>query len=645
MSKKKFKAESQRLLELMINSIYTHKEIFLREIISNASDALDKLCYKALTESSVGMSRGDFAIDISRDMENRLLTVSDNGIGMTRDELEENLGVIAKSGSLEFKQGLPREESGKTPDNPTDIIGQFGVGFYSAFMVSDKVTVISRAYDAEEAWRWESSGADGYTMTPCQRDAPGTDIIMLIKSDAEEAESENFSRFLQEYELGALVKKYSDYIRYPIRMDREKYRAVQQPGETPGQDGESMPETESYIEKETLNSMVPIWQRNKSEVTAGDLNAFYKDKFHDYENPVKAVHVDAEGAVSYKALLYIPAKASYDYYTKDYRKGLQLYSSGVLIMDRCGDLLPEHFRFVRGVADSPDLSLNISRELLQHDRQLKVIAANIEKKIRGELIKLQNDDRETYEKFYKQFGLQLKYGALADFGAKKDTLKDLLLFASSESAKMTTLAEYRARMKEGQKDIYYATGDNIRGIESLPQAERIREKGYEILYFTHEADEFVAQILMSYDEKAFKSVNRDDLELETEEEKKAVAQRQEESRALLDFVKETIGDAVREVKISHKLRKHPVCLTAGGALSFEMERYLNTVQPDGDAKAERVLELNAGHPVFERLKELCLSDPEKAGKYAKILYHQAELMAGLAIEDPAEYSELVFDLI
>ncbi len=639
MAKKAFKAESKRLLDLMINSIYTHKEIFLREIISNASDALDKLCYKALTDQSVGMSREDFQIFIKRDEKNRLLTVSDNGIGMTREELENNLGTIAKSGSLDFKQNLkqselPQQEGGPAP---IDIIGQFGVGFYSAFMVSNKVTVISRAWGEEQAWKWESSGTDGYIITEAQRDTVGTDVIMEIKPDTEE---EDYSRFLKEYTIVDLVKKYSDYIRYPIKMEREKRRTVEDTGSE-----DKPPKTETYYEVETLNSMVPVWQRNKNEVKEEEYYAFYRDKFFDFFDPIKAIHIDAEGTVSYRALLFIPSKASYDYYTKDYKRGLQLYSSGVLIMDKCEELIPEHFRFVRGVVDSPDLSLNISREMLQHSRQLKIIANNIEKKIRNELLKLQKDEREKYEEFYSQFGLQLKYGVLQDYGREKDNLKDLLLFASSHSDKLTTLAEYRARMKEDQKDIYYATGETVALIQALPQAERIREMGYEILYFTHEVDEFVAQTLMTYDGKPFKSVNRDDLDLDTEEEKEKFKKQEEELKDLLTFVKDTLGDSVKRVTLSRKLRSQPACLTAGGYLSFEMEKYLNSVQPDARAKAERVLELNADHPVILKMKELQTSDPEKAKKYASILYHQAELMAGLTVENPAEYSELIFSLM
>lgn len=633
MAKKQFKAESKRLLDLMINSIYTHKEIFLREIISNASDAIDKMCYLALTDSDIGMSREDFAISIVRDSENRVLTVSDNGIGMSKDDLEANLGTIAKSGSLQFKQEMEKPE--EPTDSPIDIIGQFGVGFYSAFMVSDKVMVISRKYGSDEAWKWESTGADGYTLTECEKDTFGTDIIMKIKVDGED---EDYSQFLDEYKLASLVKKYSDYIRYPIKMEREKSRKKET------EEGKD-PEWETYHEIETLNSMVPIWQRNKSEVTEEDLNSFYKEKFFDYENPIKAIQVDAEGVVSYKALLFIPAKASYDYYTKDYQRGLQLYSSGVLIMDKCADLLPEHFRFVRGVVDSPDLSLNISREMLQHTRQLKTIATNIEKKIRNELMKMLSNERERYEEFYKVFGLQLKYGTIADYGANKESLQDLLLFPSSIGDKQTTLAEYLTRMKEDQKSIYYATGENAQMIAALPQAERILEKGYEILYFTQEVDEFVAQTLMTYNDKSLKSVNSDDPELETEEEKEAHKKHEEQSKDLLDFVKETLGDAVKEVKISQKLRSHPVCLTADGPLSFEMEKYLSQVQPESAPKAGRVLELNASHPVFARLNELQSTNKEAAERYAKILYSQAELLAGLPIEDPAAYSELIFELL
>lgn len=634
MAKKKFKAESRRLLDLMIHSIYTHKEIFLREIISNASDALDKLCYRALTDESAGMSRADFGIDILRDPDGRTITVRDNGIGMTREEMEQNLGTIARSGSLDFKAAMGEGDAPVDGDqSPIDIIGQFGVGFYSAFMVSDKVTVTSRAYGSQEAWVWESSGSDGYTIAQGEKEGQGTCVVMHIKQDED---GEDYSRFLQEYTLASLIKKYSDYIRYPIRMEREKSRPKEGGGEN---------ERETYAEVETLNSMIPIWQRPKAQVSDEEYNSFYQEKFFDYAEPLARLSVDAEGVVSYKALLFIPSKASYDYYTKDYEKGLQLYSAGVLIMERCADLLPDCFRFVRGVVDSPDLSLNISREMLQHDRQLKVIAANIERKIRGELERLLADEREKYDSFFEQFGIQLKYGIVSDFGMKKEELQDLLLFYSSTEKKPVTLKEYRGRMKEEQKAIYYATGESVAFIEALPQAEPVREKGYEILCFTQEVDEFVAQTLREYDGVKLLSVNRDDLGLTSDEEKKEAEKQDGEWKPVLDFVKEALGDQIKEAVISRKLRTLPVCLTAGGALSFEMERYLNAVQPDSAPKAERILELNAEHPVVRRLAELRESDPAKAKDYATVLLEQAKLMAGLPIENPSAYSELIFSLL
>jgi len=632
MAKKQFKAESKRLLDLMINSIYTHKEIFLRELISNASDAIDKLCYLSLSDGSVGMGRSDFYIRIEPDKEKRLLKVSDNGIGMGREDLESNLGVIARSGSLQFKNDM----DGQQENDDIDIIGQFGVGFYSAFMVSDKITVISKKYGEEEGWKWQSSGADGYTVAPCEKETHGTEIIMEIKKDADD---EDYSRFLNENSLAALVKKYSDYIRYPVQMEMEKHRDKNE-----GKEGKE-PEWETYRELETLNSMVPIWQRSKNEVTEEDLNNFYKEKFFDFDDPIKTIRVDAEGLINYKALLFIPAKASYDYYTKEYKKGLQLYSSGVLIMDRCEELLPEYFRFVRGVVDSPDISLNISREMLQQTRQLKTVASNIEKKVSGELEKMLKNDRATYEKFWQAFGLQLKYGVVSEFGVHKDKLEGLLLFHSSAGEGLTSLSEYVSRMKEGQKSIYYAAGDNMQHIASLPQTEYVKEKGYEILYFTDEVDGFLAQALMQYDGKPIKSVDADDPDLKSEDEKKEIEKQGKENKELLDFIKDVLKDGVKEVKISGKLRSQPVCLTADGPLSFEMEKYLNQVQPDNQVHAERVLELNAGHPVFGKLKELQASDKEKAEAYVKILYNQAELMAGLPIADPAAYSELVFGLM
>ena len=634
MAKQQFKAESKRLLDLMINSIYTHKEIFLREIISNASDALDKLLYLALTDSGVGMSREDFFIELKPDKQAQTLTISDNGIGMTKEDLEANLGVIAKSGSLKFKSELPRQGEGEETDVP-DIIGQFGVGFYYAFMVSEKVTVITRAYGSDKSWKWESSGSDGYVISPCERDAVGTDVIMKFKTDCEE---ERYSEFLDEYTLARLVKKYSDYIRFPIRMDREKRRPKE------GAEAENV-EMETYVETDTLNSMVAIWQRNRNELTDEDYNTFYTEKFHDYDKPLKSIHVDAEGLVSYKALLFIPAKASYDYYTKEYQKGLQLYSNGVMIMEHCAELVPEYFRFIRGVVDSPDLSLNISREMLQHDRQLKTISGNIERKIKNELAKLLEQDRETYNTFYRAFGLQLKYGVVSDFGSNKDQLQDLLLFHSSAGEEMTTFKSYVSRMPEDQKHIYYAAGDSAANIASLPQTERIRGKGYEILYFTEEVDEFVAQVLMSYDEKAFKSINSDDPDLQTEEEKKALESSQAENKDLLDFIKGSLGDLIKEAKLSSKLVSHPVCLTAGGGISFEMERYLNSVQPDAAPRAERVLELNVEHEVFGKLKSLYETDKDKTAKFVRILYDQASLIAGLGIEDPVGHTGLVFELM
>ncbi len=640
MAKKQFKSESKRLLDLMINSIYTHKEIFIRELISNASDALDKLCYMSLTDESVGLSRGDFKIELKVDKAARTLTISDNGVGMSAEELEQNLGTIAKSGSRAFKEeisgasGKPEGED-KTGAETIDIIGQFGVGFYSAFMVADEVTVLSRKYGAQAASLWNSTGADGYTLSTGERAAAGTDVIVKIKPKTED---EDYDRFLEEYSLVGLVKKYSDYIRYPIMMEREKSRQKE------GGDKDK-PEYEKYTEVETLNSMVPIWQRGKSEVKDEDYNSFYREKFFDFEEPLRVIHMDAEGLVSFKALLFIPAKASYDYYTKDYKKGLQLYSSGVMIMENCADLLPEHFRFVRGVVDSPDLSLNISREMLQHDRQLKVIATNLEKKIKSELLKMQTADREKYETFFKAFGLQLKYGVAGSYGMNSDNLADLLMFPSSYSEKPATLAEYVTRMKPEQEHIYYAAGDSVARVAALPQTERIRDRGFEILYFTEEVDEFAVQSLRKYQEKEFSSANSDDAALVTEDEKKAAEKAAEDNKTLLEFIKEKLGDRVSKVVISQKLKTHPVCLTAEGSLSFEMEKYLSQVQPDMAPRAERVLELNPGHAVFAALSAAYEADREKAGKYAEVLYSQALLMAGLPVEDPVAYSDMVLELI
>ena len=626
MAKKQFKAESKRLLDLMINSIYTHKEIFLREIISNASDACDKLCYQALTDDSVGLNRKDFKIELKVDKENRLITVSDNGIGMDKEDLENNLGVIASSGSYKFKQEVGDDAK------DTDVIGQFGVGFYSAFMVADHITVVTKKYGSDTAYMWQSAGADGYTITECERDSVGTDIIMHIKPDTDD---EKYSEFLESWRIQELVRKYSDYIRFPIRMEVSKTRK---------KEGcpDDKPEYETYQEVETLNSMVPIWQRRKSNVKPEEYNKFYRDKFHDYTDPQRVIAVSAEGAVTYKALLFIPGATPYDYYTKEYEKGLQLYSNGVLIMDKCADLLPEHFRFVRGVVDSPDLSLNISRELLQHDRQLKVIAANLEKKIKSELAKLLKDDREGYETFWKNFGRQIKFGVTANYGSNKDLLSDLLLFYSSTEKKLVTLEEYVSRMKEDQKYIYYASGETLDKVDKLPQTELLKEKGIEILYFTEDIDEFCAQTIRTQDDKELRSVL--DQEIEEGAEKKA-EEAAGEHKAAFDFVKEALGDQVKEVKASSRLKSHPVCLTAGEGLSFEMEKYFHAVQPDSPIKADRILELNVEHPVFAALEAAVTEDPEKAKKYAQLLYSQALLIAGLPLEDPSAYTDLVCELM
>ena len=628
MAKKQFKAESKRLLDLMINSIYTHQEIFLREIISNASDAIDKLAYLALTDEKVGLSRSDFAIRLEPDTQKRVLTVSDNGIGMTKDEMENNLGTICRSGSLQFKQDMEKQ-----PD--LDIIGQFGVGCYSAFMVAADVTVISKKYGSDEAWMWQSSGADGYTMTPCERESAGTDVIMHLKDDTDD---EKYSRFLQTYELERLVKKYSDYIRYPIKMRVEKSRMKE------GCEKDK-PEYETYEEVETLNSMIPLWQKPKQDVTEAEYNQFYKDKFYDFEDPAAVIHVSVEGAVTYKALLYIPSKAPYDFYTKDYKKGLQLYSSGVMIMEHCEDLLPDCFRFVRGVVDSQDLSLNISREMLQHDRQLKFMAANLEKKIRQELEKLLKNDREKYEKVYAAFGLQLKYGVVAQYGEKKDVLQDLLLFWSQKENKLVSLKEYTDAMPDGQPHIYYASGESRERLAQLPQLEQLKEKGYDVLLLTDEVDEFVVQTLQKYADHDFLSATAKDLGLASEEEKKAVEEKAEQAKPTLEFVKQTLGDKVSQVRLSTNLGSHPVCIVPAEGMSFEMEKYFKRLNPDMGMKAERILELNADHPVFAALQLATAQDPEKAKKYARILYTQALLMADLPVDDPSDYTDLVCELM
>lgn len=629
MEKKQFQAESKRLLDLMINSIYTHKEIFLREILSNGSDAIDKLAYQALTDEKVGMSRSDFAIRIQADKQARTLTVSDNGIGMDQTEMEENLGTICRSGSLKFKQEMEKKDD-------VDIIGQFGVGFYSAFMVADEVTVISKKYGSDTAFMWKSSGADGYTIEPAERESAGTDVIMKLKEDTED---EQYSRFLESYTIQGLVRKYSDYIRYPIKMNVESQRLKE------GTEASDKPEYETVIEDRTLNSMIPIWQKAKKDVTDEEYNSFYKEKFYDFEDPLAVIHASVEGAVTYKALLYIPARAPFDFNTKDFKKGLQLYSSGVLIMENCADLLPDCFRFVRGVVDSQDLSLNISREMLQHDRQLKFMAGNLEKKIKAELTKMLETDREKYEKFFTVFGMQLKYGVVADYGQKKDMLQDLLLYWSNKQGKLITLKEYADAMPEEQKYIYYATGESRARLGQLPQLEQLNEKGYDVLFMTEEVDEFVPQSLMKYADKELRNIASEDLGLASEEEKKAAEEKAEQAKPTLEFVKQTLGDSVKEVRLSTNLGSHPVCLVPEGGMTFEMEKYFRRVSPEMQAKADRVLELNPEHPVFAALQFAVAQDPEKAKKYVKILHTQALMMADLPVENAAEYTELVCELM
>ena len=628
MEKHEFKAESRRLLDLMINSIYTHREIFLREIISNASDAIDKLAYAALTDEKVGLSRGDFAITITRDEGKRILTVSDNGIGMSRAEMEENLGTICKSGSLNFKQNMEKNEA-------IDIIGQFGVGFYSAFMVASSVTVISRKYGEDTAWKWTSQGADGYTIEPAQRAAAGTDVIMTLKDDTEE---EQYGEFLEEYRLRSLIRKYSDYIRYPIRMEVSKSRMKE------GCDQEN-PEYESYTEEETLNSMVPIWHRAKKDVTDEEYEGFYREKFYDYNKPLRTIHVNAEGLVSYKALMFIPGKAPYDFYTKDFKGGLQLYSSGVMIMDCCEDLLPEHFRFVRGVVDSQDLSLNISRETLQHNRQLTIIARNLEKKIKSELKKLMDEDRETYEQFYGVFGRQLKYGTVSEYGAHKDVCKDLLLFWSAREKKLVSLDEYVSAMAEGQEKIYYASGESTALLQKLPQVETLVGRGYDVLLFAEDVDEFIPQTLVNFGEKSFCNALSEDLGLQSEEEKEAAAKKAEELKGLLTFVSEKLEGKVKEVRLSADLGSHPVSLTPEAGMSFEMEKYMKRMNPEFAFSVGRVLELNPEHEAVKAMHRALTENPGKAEDYAKLLYAQGCLMAQLPIDDPVEYTRLVCSLM
>ena len=624
MEKMQFKAESQRLLDLMINSIYTHQEIFLREIISNASDAIDKLAYTALTDENVGLNRGDFAITITRDEASRTITVSDNGIGMNRAEMEENLGTIAKSGSLGFKQTMEKNEA-------IDIIGQFGVGFYSAFMVAESVTVVSKKYGEDKAWKWTSSGADGYIIEECERDAAGTDVIMVLKSDTEE---DNYSEFLQEYTLRNLIHKYSDYIRYPIRMEISKSRKK-----------EDADEYESFTELDTLNSMIPLWQRPKKDVTEEEYETFYREKFYDFTKPLATSHISTEGTVSYKALLYIPGKAPFDYYSKDFKRGLQLYSSGVMIMESCEDLVPEYFSFVRGVVDSQDLSLNISREMLQHNRQLTVIGRNIEKKIKQELKNLLENERTKYEQFYAAFGRQLKYGTVADYGAHKDAVKDLLLFWSHKQGKQITLSEYVEAMPEGQEKIYFIPGESRERMSKLPQVQTLTAKGYDVLLCTDDVDEFIPQTLMTFMEKSFCNAASEDLGLQTEEEKQQLSAKAEEMKGFLTFVKETLGESVKEVRLSGNLGSHPVSMVPENGMSFEMEKYMKRVNPEMAFSVGRILELNMEHNAVKALLAAMTEDPLKAKDYAQLLMYQAQLMADLPIEDPAGYTELVCKLM
>ena len=629
MAKKQFKAESKKLLDMMINSIYTHKEIFLREIISNSSDALDKLCYKSLTEENVSVAREDLYIKVTIDKGNRIIKVSDNGIGMTAEELEKNLGTIARSGSLNFKKDMEEKED-------IDIIGQFGVGFYSAFMVADKVTVITKAYGEDTAYCWESNGADGYTVTETGKSGYGTDIYMKIKEDSD---GEDYSQYLETYMLRGLIKKYSDYIRYPIKMDIEKSRKIEKP------DSEK-PEYEKYIEEETINSMIPIWQRSKDEVGEGELNNYYKERYFDKDDPALAIRADVEGSFSYKALLFVPANTPMGYYTKEYQKGLELYSSGVMIMDNCEDIIPEHFRFVKGVVDSQDLSLNISREMLQHDRQLTAIRNNIEKKIKQELKKLLTNDPERYEKFWQSFGLQLKYGIVSDYGAHRELLKDLILYYASGEKKLVTLSRYVELMPEEQKYIYYACGETIQKIDNLPQTEQIKDKGYSILYMTDEVDEFVINMLGEIDGKKFKSVNDKDLGIETEEEAEDTKAKQEENQVMLDYLRDSLDGKVSAVRLSSKLKSHPVCLTTDGEVSLEMEKYFATIPGDHpDIKAQRVLEINPAHKAFYMLCDTWQLDKDRCAKLGKLLYNQALLIADISIENPSEYTDLFWELI
>lgn len=636
MENKQFKAESKRLLDLMINSIYTNKEIFLRELISNASDAIDKLYYRSLTDKNVKVNKDDLYIRVTPNKEARTLTIEDNGCGMSKEELEENLGTIAKSGSLAFKEAAKAKENAEKEDD-VNIIGQFGVGFYSAFMVASKVRVESKCYGAEKAYAWESEGAEGYTIDECDKSDFGTKIILTLKADTDD---EKYSDFLAEYKIEELIRKYSDYIRYPIKMEVEHEHEVEQP------EGEKKePKFEKVRHDEILNSMIPIWKKNKSEVSDEDYNNFYQEKFGDYQKPLKVIRTSVEGDVSYTALLYIPSHTPYDYYTKDFKRGLQLYSNGVLIMDKCEDLLPDCYGFVRGLVDSPDLSLNISREMLQHDRQLKIIAKNLDKKIKSELLDMLHKNREDYEKFFTTFGTTLKFGVYNDFGLNKDNLKDLLMFHSSTENKLVTLDEYVDRMKEGQDKIYYACGETVDKIELLPQVEAVKEKGYEILYLTENIDEFVVQVLMEHKEKKFINVCANDVDLDTDEEKEALKKENEENKDMFTLMKETIGEGVQEVRFTHRLKNHPVCLTSEGALSVEMEKVINSMPNDQKVKAQTALEINDSHPIAQKIKDLYANDKEALKKYTQVLYAQARLIEGLPVENPTQISNLICEII
>ncbi len=627
METKQFKAESKRLLDMMINSIYTHKEIFLRELISNASDAIDKLYFKSLTDTSMGLKKDDFVIQLAVDKEARTLKISDNGIGMNEEDLENNLGTIANSGSFKFKNDNELGED-------VDIIGQFGVGFYSTFMVAKEVTVVTKPYGSDKAWKWVSNGVDGYTVEECEKDSFGTEITLLMKDNTDD---DSYDKYLEQYQIQSLVKKYSDYIRFPIKMEVEHTHYPDDENEQPV----------THVENETLNSMTPIWKKNKSELTEEDYNNFYIEKFMDYAPPITHIHSKNEGVATYDALLYIPSRAPFDYYSKDYEKGLQLYSSGVMIMDKCADLLPDYFSFVRGLVDSEDLSLNISRELLQHDRQLKIIAKNVEKSINNELTKMLKNDREKYLKFYETFGLQFKFGIYQSYGQSKDVLEDLLMFPSSFDGKNVTLAEYVSRMKEGQEEIYYACGESIPRIEMLPQLEKVKDKGYEVLYFTQDVDEFAIKVMMQYKDKKFKSISDGDFDIDTDEEKEEAKKTAEENKDMFAFMTEALEGKVKDVRLSKKLKSHPVCLSAEGNITIEMEKVLNSMpqNENKDVKAEKCLELNASHPIFEKLKDLYSTDKDKLKDYTKLLYSQALLIEGLSVENPVEFANLICGLM